>query len=404
MAYPYRKLKIVHTEASLGWGGQEIRVIVELREMAKRGHRTMIIAPPDSDIFRRGLDYQIETLPLSMRRRDFFQNLKWLSDFFRSENIDVVNSHSSRDSWLSGFAAKKAGVPLVIKTRHISARVSRGWLTRLVYQQLHDYIITTSNGIAEDMVRFNGFDPDRISAVPTGVDLSRFGTLAPEFDLRRELGLLPQARLIGMVSVLRSWKGHPDFLRAACEVKKKWPEAYFIIVGDGPRRTQIEEEILETEMEGFIFLIGHRDDIPQILHNLDVFVLPSYANEGVPQALLQALAMERPVVATAVGGIPEVIVSGVHGILCEPQNPEELASKILQLLENQTQAQEMGRAGRQRVLERFSLENMVDRLEEIYYRMLNGKGVFMESVVGEGEKLVLHNGSLIHHALVKPSV
>lgn len=340
--------------------------MVELREMAKRGHRTIVIAPPDSDIFRRGLDSQIETLPLSMRRQDFFPNLRWLTDYFRSEAIDVVNTHSSRDSWLAGFAARRAGVPLVIKTRHISARVSRGWLTRLAYQHLHDFIITTSDGIARDMVYFNGYDPARISAVPTGVDFSRYENIAPHRGLREELGLPADAMLVGMVSVLRSWKGHPDFLRAAREVKKQFPKAFFIIVGEGPRRPHIEGEVLRMGLEDFIFLIGHRDEVGQILGDLDVFVLPSYANEGVPQALLQALAMERPVVATAVGGIPEVVTTEVHGLLCEPNNPKSLAAAIQRILQDPSRAREMAVAGRQRVLERHSLEKMVDRLEEIY--------------------------------------
>ena len=371
MPYPNRKLKIVHTEASLGWGGQEIRVIVELREMNRRGHHTVLVAPPSSDIFRRGLDLQIETLPLSMRRRDFSRNLKWLTDFFRAEKIDVVNTHSSRDSWLAGFAARRAGVPLVVKTRHISARVSRGWLTRMVYQKLHDYIITTSRSIADDMVNFNGFVPDRISAIPTGVELKRFDPLLPSLDLRTELGLPPDSKLVGMVSVLRSWKGHPDFLHAARRVKKHFPAAYFVIVGEGPRRSHIERDILEMGMEECVFLMGYRDEIPQILQGLDVFTLPSYANEGVPQALLQALAMSRPVVATEVGGIPEVVTSGVHGILCEPQNPQALATAILQMLENPTRAREMAREGRQRVMKEFSLDQMMERLEEVYYHMLN---------------------------------
>lgn len=397
MSYSHQKLKIVHTEASEGWGGQEIRVMVELREMAKRGHRTIIIAPPESNIFRRGLDFQIETWPLSMRRSDFFHNLKWLSSFFRSEKIDVVNTHSSRDSWLAGFAARKAKVPLIIKTRHISARVSRGWLTRLVYQHLHDYIITTSDGIAEDMVQFNGFNPDRISAIPTGVDLKRFSLASSKSDLRAELGLPEDARLVGMVSVLRSWKGHPDFLRAAKEVKKRMPNTYFLIVGEGPRRDPIEEDLLEMGLEDFIFLIGHRDEIPQILQDLDVFVLPSYANEGVPQALLQALAMERPVVATAVGGIPEVIKSEEHGILSEPQNPKALAASIMEMLESPARAIKMAQAGRQRIIEHYSLQNMVDRLEAIYYRFLSKK-YLMEIAENTALEPSLKNG--VHHPLV----
>jgi len=344
--------------------------MVELREMAKRGHETILIAPPGSDIFKRGLDFDIRTFPLSMRRRDFNRNLKWLTDFFRSETIDIVNTHSSRDSWLAGFAARRANVPLVIKTRHISARVSRGWLTRLVYQHLHDYIITTSQGIADDMAKYNGFNPTHISAIPTGVDLTRFAPQSTIINLRNELGLPADSKLIGMVSVLRSWKGHPDFLRAAEIVKKQFPSAYFVIVGEGPRRNPIEEDLLEQGLEDYVFLTGHRDEIPQILTELDVFVLPSFANEGVPQAILQALAMACPVVATAIGGIPEVITSGTHGLLCEPQNPHELASNIIKLLKDPQRAEEMAKVGQQRVIDHFSLQHMVTQLESIYQRML----------------------------------
>ncbi len=387
-----RKLKIVHTEASLGWGGQEIRVMVELREMARRGHRTFVVAPPDSDLFRRALDFRIDALPLSMRRGDFFKNLNWLADFFRRERIDVVNTHSSRDSWLAGFAARSAGVPLVIKTRHISARVSRGWLTRFAYQRLHDYIITTSKGITEDMVRFNHFDPDCISAVPTGIDLKRFDLGVRPSHLRRELGLPENSILIGMISVLRSWKGHPDLLNAALAVKKRFPSAYFVVVGEGPRRVQIEEQLLSNDLEDFVFLIGHRDDIPQILRDLNMFVMPSYANEGVPQALLQALAMEKPVVASNVGGIPEVLVSGKHGLLCEPQNPKMLADALIHMLENPVEAKQMAISGREHVQTHYSLEVMVGQLEEIYYRTLGQKSQnsarmrSVESILPQEEK------------------
>ena len=374
MATPASRLTIVHTEASEGWGGQEIRVMVELTEMAKRGHRTIVIAPPSSDIFRRGLDSQVETLPLSMRRQDFFSNMGWLSDFLRSEKVDVVNTHSSRDSWLAGCAARKAGVPLVIKTRHISAPISRGWLTRLVYQHLHDFIITTSEGIARDMVRTNGFDPRRIAAVPTGVDLARFGCGDRKRKLREELGLPPDALLVGMVSVLRSWKGHPDFLNAARIVKRRVPSAYFVIAGEGPRRSHIEADLLQMGLEDCVFLIGHRDEVPQVLCDLDLFVLPSYANEGVPQALLQALAMRRPVVATAIGGIPEVITSGVHGLLCEPNEPDLLAENILRILTEPDLARSLADRGHERVLKDYSLARMIERLEEIYARQLNDGG------------------------------
>lgn len=350
-----------------------MRVIVELREMARRGHETILVAPPSSDIFHRVLDLRIRAVPLSMRRFDYYHNVRWLADFFKKEKIDIVNTHSSRDSWLAGFAARVAKVPLVIKTRHISARISRGWLTRLVYQKLHDYIITTSQSIADDMIHYNGFAVNRISAVPTGVDLSRFNAAQPPLNLRSELGLPSDSHLIGMVSVLRSWKGHPDFLRAAVQVKRDFPSAYFVIVGEGPRRVHIEQEMLEKGMEEFVFMIGYRDEVPQILQGLDIFVLPSYANEGVPQALLQALTMKRPIVATAVGGIPEVVKSDVHGILCEPHNPKALAAAILRILRNPVEGRRMALAGHDFVMQEYSLARMVERLEEIYFRMLVGK-------------------------------
>jgi glycosyltransferase involved in cell wall biosynthesis len=155
----------------------------------------------------------------------------------------------------------------------------------------------------------------------------------------------------------------------------KVPDAWFLLVGDGPLRPQLEQKAVALGLGDRLRFLGFRQDLECVMALLDLFVLPSYANEGVPQALLQALAMERPVVATAVGGIPEVITSGSHGILCEPQNPTALAKSILEILKNPSRAKQMASAGRKRVIEQFSLESMVDCLEDVYFKFLDGKTV-----------------------------
>jgi glycosyltransferase involved in cell wall biosynthesis len=211
-----------------------------------------------------------------------------------------------------------------------------------------------------------GISPARVTCIATGVDLARFHPEVPG-TLREELGLAPEVALVGMISVLRSWKGHATFLDAAARLLGDANRPVrFVIVGDGPGRDELAGKIAQEPWRNHVTLLGHRTDVPNLLASLDVLVLPSYAHEGIPQIILQAQAMACAVVATTVGGIPEVVKDGVTGLLVPPRDAGALAERIGALLNDPALSAHLGRAARGNIEKSYSLDAMGQRLLELY--------------------------------------
>ncbi len=359
-------LSILHSESSLGWGGQEIRILAELTGLAQRGWRTGLLARSGSQIMERARAAGVPAWEVQFRHALDLPSAMQAARFLRAVAADVLVTHSSKDSWVGAWAGRLAGVPLV-RMRHLAIPVRRNPVSRLVYTRLCRRIVTTGEGGRQLLIREIGVRPDRIVAVPTGVDLERFDPRRVEGGgLRRALGIPAGTPVVGMVAVLRSKKGHRYFVEAAREVVQVLPRARFLIVGDGPMRAAVEAWIAEADLSGSVRLLGHREDMPEVMAAMDVVVLPSRRGEGVPQALTQALAMERPVVTTQVPGVLEVVEDGVTGLAVPPEDGSALAKAVLRLLERPEEAKAMGRAGRRRVAAGFSLERMLDRVEAVY--------------------------------------
>lgn len=362
---------IFHTEASLGWGGQEIRVLNECLGMRSRGHRPVIISGENSGIFLKARQAGIEAVPLSFRKKDYPASLVKLVKMIRGLRPDVLNTHSSRDSWLASAAAMLARPrPVIIRTRHISTPVSTGLASSIIYRHAPDRIVTTSEGIRERLINVNGVEPGKAVSIPTGIDMDAFDPELRHPDLRAELGLPASSPLIGMVSVLRSWKGHDCLIDAAGLVKKTYPEACFIIAGSGPREEYIRKKIASSGLEKTVLMLGHRDDVPMVLSSLDVFVQPSYANEGVPQSIVQAMAMMVPVAASGLPSFLEIVEDRKTGLLFKANDPWGLADSISMLLEDRLLARRLSVNARRLAVERFSIERMLDRTEELYEELL----------------------------------
>jgi glycosyltransferase involved in cell wall biosynthesis len=353
-----RRLRILHTEASVGWGGQEIRILTEAQVFLARGHQVLVAANADSDIARNAARYGVplKAMPLTKRNPSSVLAMRRLLKEWRP---DVVSPHSSVDSWLVALA--RIGLkprPRAVRTRHISAAVPRNPGSRWVYNRGADFVMTTGEAIVE-MLSADGFMPrSRLAAVPTGIDADIFSP-GDRGAARAQLGLPRDKVLFGNVATLRSWKGHAVLLDALKQAAD--PRMHLVIVGDGPQQQNIERQIGELGLQGQVILAGRRDDVAAWLRAFDVFVLPSYANEGVPQALLQAAASGLPIITCPIGGIPEAVRGLETVTMVPPKDAAALAAVMRQAATTPVDADKLKRA-REQIVAKHSLDVMYERV------------------------------------------
>ena len=340
--------------------------MTELWGFQKRGCPVWLIAPLDSQIHQRAAASQVPVRPLAVGKIHFPGALIGLARWLRENRIQILNTHSSRDGWLAGMAGRWARVPLLIRSRHIDVTYPNRRLSRIAFATLADHVLTTSEKIAAHLKsRFNLPD-DCVSSVPTGIDLGEFTPEGPRAELPRQ----PGVPLVGMVSVLRSWKGHDFFLQAIEQLNREGFAARYVMVGDGPRRRHLEQQLAERRLGECVALTGHREDVPAVLRALDLLVMPSTAHEGVPQIGLQALAVKTPVVGSDVGGIPEIIRPGQTGRLVPPSDAGALARAMREALGETDATRRMADRGRRWVEQHHSLDGMLDTLHRLYQRNL----------------------------------
>lgn len=359
----YKKLTILHTESSKGWGGQEIRILQEALGMRDRGYRVLIATEKDSTLFKRALQKGIEVFNIYFSKYKPYSFMR-VKDLIENERVDILNTHSSKDSWIASIAAKMSkNKPKIIRTRHLSTPISKSYMSKIIYDLIPDAIITTSKEIKDIMIKFNRFDERKIFAVPTGIDLNLFKNENIESAIKE------QGFKIGTIGILRDWKGHSYFIESIPIIKKAIPNALFFLIGDGPQRDNLKKLIDELDLNQSVKMLGFRDDMPEVIYSLDVIVHPSYANEGVPQVILQALAMKKPVVASNITGIREVIFNYKTGLLVEPKNKWEIAEKVIELYNNKDLRIRLGEEGEKLVKNNFSIESMLSKLETIYHKL-----------------------------------
>jgi glycosyltransferase involved in cell wall biosynthesis len=297
-----------------------------------------------------------------------------LAQLLRRERIDAVVTVGAGDKMFWGrLAARYARVPVILSALH-----STGWpdgvgrLNRLL-TPLTDGFIGVAAPHGEHLVKQERFPAEKVFVIPNGVDVARFRP-RPECRaaLRYELGVPADAPLVGIVAALRPEKNHALFLKAAQLVKEKFPAAHFVIVGDGPERAGIEALRSELGLNHCVHLLGTRSDTPELLAAWDAFALTSH-NEANPVSILEALACGVPVVATRVGSIPETVVPGETGFLATPGSAVEVAAHLTTLLADRALAMKLGRAGRERVVARWSLDAMVQGYTELIEELYEGK-------------------------------
>jgi glycosyltransferase involved in cell wall biosynthesis len=364
-----RPLQIVHTESSLGWGGQEIRILSESQGLLRRGHDVRLLCSPGARIHAEAANWGVPVVALPIEKKRL-RGLRALVDWLGPNRSDIVNTHSSTDSWLTALAMLVLGRPTrVVRTRHISAAVPRGALSRWLYMRAAERVVTTGEALKRRLVEHNGFRASRIESVPTGIDAGRFRP-GDRSAARARFGLPQDKTLVGIVATLRSWKGHVFLIEAMTRLPE---QIELVIVGDGPQRAAIEQKIAALGLRGRVRMQGQQADVLPWLRALDIFALPSFANEGVPQALVQAMLVELACVTTAVGGIPEIAEHERTALVVPPEDSTALAAAIERFAGDEGLRRELGEAARKHCVEGYSYERMLDRMETIYR---NVSGVF----------------------------
>jgi glycosyltransferase involved in cell wall biosynthesis len=359
-------LSIAHTEASMGWGGQEIRTLTEAAGFIRRGHRAIIYAPPGARIVAEASRYgvPVATLPIGRKRP---RGVRALARALAAQPVDVVNAHSSTDAWLAALAcrwlARKGRAPVLVRTRHVSIGVPNDFATRWLYRRATARVVTTGVALRDQLIRDNGLTPERVDSVPTGIDAATFAPLSRE-AARRELGLAPGAPWIGIVATLRSWKGHRFLVDAMPLLTHRG--ACLLIVGDGPQRDALETQVDALALGERVVFAGQQADVARWLAALDVFVLPSYANEGVPQALLQAMFAGIPCVTTDAGAIPEIARDQDTAYIVPREDPRALAAAIDHVLDRPDEASAIAQRARAFVIPRYGIETMLERMEQVF--------------------------------------
>jgi glycosyltransferase involved in cell wall biosynthesis len=303
---------------------------------------------------------------LVLERTSKFAFWAWwpLVSFLRRERIDVVHAHKFGSNLWGSILGRLSRVPVVIAHEHswsYSGQPLRRFLDREVIARGADVIVAVSREDARRMVEVEGIEPSSIRFIPNGIP-------TPErkgHDLRSELGLAEGTPVVATVGQLRPEKALEVLVEAAEGLAPRFPELRVLIVGHGPVEDDLKQHVVEAGLEETVLFLGRRNDVPDVLAGIDVAVCCS-DHEGSPLSVMEYMAAGKPVVATRVGGVPDLIEDGVHGLLVPPRRSDELADAIASLLSDRERAQKMGDQARARQQEEFTLAAFVRRVEDLY--------------------------------------
>ncbi len=376
------RARVLRLFSRLNIGGPSVHVILLSEGLRPLGYDTRLVigreAPREGNLLalaaERGVD--CETMAGLGREIAPLQDLRALFGLvrlIRAWRPEIVHTHTAKAGLLGRLAARAAGVPTVVHTFH--GHVLRGYFSppqQAFFRGLEaflakaaDALVAVSDAVKRDLVEL-GVAPERkIRVIPLGLELAALAGELPRGTLRREAGIAADAPLIGVVGRLVPIKDVPTFLEAARRVRERRPDARFAIVGDGEERAALEAQCRALGLADSSHFFGWRRDLAQVYGDLDVVVNAS-RNEGTPVALIEALAAARPVVATAVGGTPDLLGRNERGLLVPPGQPEALAAAVVDVLEGSEAARRRAQAGREHVVAQHSSERLFRDMHALY--------------------------------------
>lgn len=377
-----KKIKVAHIITELVIGGAQDNTLLTAENHDRARYDVTLISSPGGGYADRARKGKYRTILISDLVREIAptKDIRALFKLYRilkKEKFEVVHTHSSKAGMLGRIAAYLAGTRVIVHTIHsFPFHLYMSGILRWFYiiceklaAKLSSAIVSVSGNLARQAQRLGIVPPEKIAVIYSGIDFNKFSTTRPK-RIRQELGLEKDQLLVGSIGRMFPQKAPEIFIRAARELLDRGVKAKFVFVGGGPLLEDMKKLVRDLDLENDLLLPGFRDDAPDILAAIDIFVISSRW-EGIGRALTEALFMGKPVVATNVGGVNEVVRNLETGILVPPGDYRELSAGIKKLIDDPKLAEKLGRAGKKLVSDRFDYRIMIRKIEQLYEKLLN---------------------------------
>ncbi|SAK71472.1 glycosyl transferase, group 1 [Caballeronia catudaia] len=358
-------MKILHSESSTGWGGQEIRTLKEMVALREGGHTVELVCPSDARLGHRCSELGFTVHHARMRGGGDMQSMLHINALLRRRPFDVVNTHSGHDSLVAGTAARLARTPLIVRTRHLALPIS----SLATYTWIPHRVIAVSHYVRRYLISA-GVGEERVQTIYDGIVKPQ---PVAHSTLREELGLGPDAFIVCMVAIMRDKKGHEDLIAAVRPLLDTYPHLHVVMAGDGDLYVRVKGIVDSLGLAHRIHLLGFRTDVQNIFRGSDLFVLPTH-QEALGQAFIEAMDAGLPVIGTCVDGVPELIEDNVNGLLVPPHDPVALREAIARMIDDPALRQRLQRES-VRITERgFTVGEMANETALFYRRALEERG------------------------------
>lgn len=366
-------LKVMFIVSSLGYGGAETLLVNLIRGLDRTRIEPHLICTKGRGPLGHRLAEEISVASYGMSNKFDVRVLMWMVREFRMRRADAVVTVGAGDKMFWGrLAAKIAGVPVMASALHTNGFPDEVGLLNRCLTPLNDAFIAVAQAHAGYLATATGLPARKIRVIPNGVNVQRFRPLPEDAGLRRSLNLPGDAFVVGIVARLNVEKNHEMFLRVAARIRNSVSNAQFLIVGEGPREAILKSLCTELDLDDCVHFLGARDDIPELLSLMDLFLLTSHT-EANPVSVLEALAAETPVIATRVGSVAETVLDGVNGYIVDRDDIDMMVHHAIGIQGSPSLAERLGQAGREHVVSDWSLESMVSGyeslLEELHTRL-----------------------------------